>query len=462
MLYRRTLGAGLSLFLAGRSLDAQVRLPTIIGPIAVTAAPGDRSHNYPYGSTAHWLVPFGYSEAEYFVEGVADQYLVDGRATATKAAGGPYPYRTRVTVRRPRNAARFNGTVILEWNTVSGDQDKENEWIWSHQHLMRAGYAHVGVSAQALGVESPDGLKQWNPARYGTLDVNAGGRFASLSYEIFSQVAAALKHPSGLALLGALRVRSIIASGHSSSATQLRFYYNSMQPVAQVIDGFVLHGVGPALLRDDLATPAWKLLAEGDGERSGPRQLQADNPRLRTWQVAGAAHAGRDLIDSLDAIFARDFPDRVVVDSCALPPLNEVPIHLVLDAVYDGMKRWIERGVPPPPAPPLRSRGRGADPDSLELVRDAFGIAEGGIRLPQVSVPTATNTGFNSGSRFCKIYGSRVPFPDSTLARLYPTHAGYVAAVRRAAAANLRAGYITKEGAAALVAAAERSTIGRN
>jgi len=49
---------------------------------------------------------------------------------------------------------------------------------------------------------------------------------------------------------------------------------------------------------------------------------------------------------------------------------------------------------------------------------------------------------------------------DSTLPRLYPNHAAYVAAVARVTDGNLNAGYITRRGAEQIKAEAARSTIG--
>jgi len=469
----RTLGAVLTVVstLAPCLAPAQRNaLPKVEGPIPATAPVGDKSHDYPYGSTAHWVGAFGYREDEFFVSGKAIVYKGDGYALAT-ADTTSHAYKTRVMVRRPLDARRFNGTVILEFITTSAQLDQENEWIWTHEHLMRSGYVHVGVSAQARGINAlPNGLRNWSPRRYGTLDVNRDGT-AGVADDIFAQVAATLKDPAGSALLGGLRARNVIASGHSSSALALSLFYNGVQQLTRVIDGFVLHGFD-VQLRPQVETPAVKLLAELDGEaaavtefigRGRARGLEpgvrvstySDTQFVRTWQVAGWAHAGRDLIDSLSQLLARDFEPRAM-NQCEQPPLSDVPGHFVQEALYDAMKRWIEQGIAPPHAPRLQHEGT-----PPQIVRDRYGIAVGGIRLPQVAVPVAMNSGVNSGEQFCRIYGSHVPFADSTLARLYPTHAAYVTAVERAANDAARAGYITRDAAARIVAEAERSNLGR-
>ena len=51
-------------------------------------------------------------------------------------------------------------------------------------------------------------------------------------------------------------------------------------------------------------------------------------------------------------------------------------------------------------------------------------------------------------------------FDAATLASLYPTHASYVAVVKKVTEDNLKAGYILKADADATIAEAEKSSIG--
>ncbi|HJN44181.1 MAG TPA: alpha/beta hydrolase domain-containing protein [Vicinamibacterales bacterium] len=89
----------------------------------------------------------------------------------------------------------------------------------------------------------------------------------------------------------------------------------------------------------------------------------------------------------------------------------------------------------------------------------------GRLRLAAHAVPTANNTGMNTpadgGSRFCGLYGSHEPFDAATLQRLYPTHAGYVEAVREMAGRNLADGYILPYAAEQTIREAEASKVGR-
>src|SRR5436190_18613876 len=92
---------------------------------------------------------------------------------------------------------------------------------------MRSGYVWVGVAAQRVGVEA---LKVWNANRYGTLDVTDHGTITNddLSYDVFAQVAQAIRHPAGVNMLNEFRVERIFATGHSQSAGRLATYLNSI------------------------------------------------------------------------------------------------------------------------------------------------------------------------------------------------------------------------------------------
>ena len=103
-------------------------------------------------------------------------------------------YKVRMLVRRPADASRFNGIVVVEWLNVTANLEGAADFMQMQEELLRKGYAWVGVGAQAAGVNSPrSGLKDWDTARYGSL-VHPGDAY---SYDIFSQAAEALRHPAG-------------------------------------------------------------------------------------------------------------------------------------------------------------------------------------------------------------------------------------------------------------------------
>src|SRR5919201_602932 len=210
------------------------------GGALVAAAPAGTGPvpGQPASLSAVDLDAHGYIEQEFFVEGTARAYEPAGQLTengrwnvqTTTSA----PYRTRVLVRRPKDPAKFNGVVEMEWLNVSGGLDAAPDWGLGNAELLRGGFAWVGVSAQAVGVNR---LK--DDARYAPLDHPGDG----YSYDIYSQIGEAIRHPNGTNLLGSRRfkVKTLIGDGESQSAFRMVTYINAIQPQTDMFDGFFVH-----------------------------------------------------------------------------------------------------------------------------------------------------------------------------------------------------------------------------
>ncbi|MET0336016.1 MAG: alpha/beta hydrolase domain-containing protein [Rhizobacter sp.] len=416
--------------------QAAVPSPTVIGPVP-GKAPGDASRNYPWMATMHNLAAVGYVEEEFFIEGTANRYnTAVPLGTNGSVVSSGHTYRTRVIVRRPASPFKFNGTVLAEWQNVTAGYDLDAMWGASFEHIIRAGYAWVGVSAQRVGVQgTPNGLKNWSAARYDSLDVTVGNTIVddSLSYDIFAQALQALRHPTGVRPLGKLDAKRVFAIGASQSASRLGVFINALHPlIGDPVDAYLLY-IGGARVRSDLTVPIFKLISETDvpGQTAA---RQPDTPLYRFWEVAGTSHSGRRTVLNSRPLLARDGV-APSVGECARPPYPRVPIQYVTNAVFDHMVRWVREGVQPPSAPPVVV-------DGAVIQRDANGNALGGIRLAEFDVPTALNSGANTGSAFCVLYGSYVPFEKNVIDQLYPTQGSYIVPVFRQAHDTVRDGFI--------------------
>jgi len=301
---------------------------------------------------------------------------------------------------------------------------------------------------------------------------------------MFSQVAAAIRHPTGVRPLGDLEPKRLIAVGESQSAFRLVTYINAVHPLAGVYDGFLVHSRGgrgarlsqspqptlevadPTLIRDDVDVPVLTFETETDLVGLGFfAARQPDGRRIRLWEVAGTAHADTYQLgvgpadQGPAAADTTHLPPQVSVAgviNCA-SPINAGPQHYVLNAAVARLDRWVRTGKPPRPAPRLAVEA-GTPPT---LTRDQPGNVLGGIRTPQVDVPVATLSGLGqTGSTFCSLFGTTVPFDAATLKVLYPTHNAYVRAVKKAKKAAVRSGVILALDAKAIVAAAAASSIG--
>jgi hypothetical protein len=174
-----------------------------------------------------------YTEAEYFLAGTATAFKPTGplgmdgawKIAPDTTAG----YTVRMLVRRPADATKFNGIVVVEWLNVTANAEGAADFMQMQEELLRQGYAWVGVGAQAAGVNSPrSGLKDFDKARYGSL-LHPGDAY---SYDIFTQAADALRHPKSPDALAGLAIRKMIATGRSQSAFRLVTYINAIHPIS--------------------------------------------------------------------------------------------------------------------------------------------------------------------------------------------------------------------------------------
>ena len=330
--------------------------------------------------------------------------------------------------------------MLVEWQNVTAGYDLDA--LWNRRHV-REGYAWVGVSAQRVGVNQ---LRGWSPTRYGALDVTGAGLFLTdqLSYDIYADAARALPD-----LLGGLDVERVLAVGASQSAGRMAVYYNAVLPQEQpVFDGYAfVVGTAPTRVGPE---PIIQVLSETDV--TNPATRRPDDDVFRRWEVAGAAHSGWEGYEYRIPLSARDL-GAVPVYNCTNPPLSRVPLSQVIESAYAHLARWVDGGAPPPSAPYLEF-------DGLTKVRNELGLAQGGIQLSQVAVPTALNTGSNSGPSFCILLGTHRPFDEAQLDELYRNHGQYVSGVARSDDANVAAGYLLQADAEENQRAAAHSTVG--
>jgi Alpha/beta hydrolase domain len=440
---------------------------TVTGPIMGGA------HGFPFGApgVAVDLSKFGYVEEEYFIEGSATSYAKVGTWTRngvwTAAPSGSAFYRTRLLVVRPADPAQFNGTAVVEWLNVSAGFDIANDFLYANEELLRGGYAWVGVSTQAVGVQlSPFSLKAWDPVRYGSLS-HPGDSYA---YDIFTQAGQAIQNPQGANPLHELTVERLVAAGHSQSANGLATYVNAIDPLVQVYDGFLLHsrgatplplfaGAGGAVpaasvIRSDTTAPVMALEDEWSISVAFAWLVrQPDNSNFRLWEIAGTAH-----IDSYEDLLTEPIVGHDLMFpplQCALPE-NKAPLHYLVNSALNKLRAWITEGAPPPQAVSFIEVVNGA------IVRDFYGNAKGGIRLPQLEVPTATLSGVgNAGPGSCPVAGVTTPFDAATLASLYPSHGSYVAQFVKATNELHRAGFLLDPDANDAKTRAAESDIGQ-
>jgi hypothetical protein len=435
---------------------------TLVGPITtghiiepVTANPSDLAAN-------------DYVEQEFFASGTAAAYTAtsspsDGKWSFTPTTQATY--RTRIIVRRPKDPARFNGTLVIEWMNESAGESAP-DWDYLNPQLMREGYAYVAVSAQAVGVNggtpilgsaeagTSGGLVGSEPARYGTLH-HPGDQY---SYDMFAQIAKALRAPNPAAL-GGLHPKHVVAVGESQSAYFLTTFADAFQPRTDSFDGIFIHSRGGApapldgssitsgqgasnvRIRTDLEIPVFMFETQTDLITLGYAAAQQPNSdRIRTWEVAGTSHAD-----------AYEVGAAIGLLGCTTP-VNDGPQHVVVQAAFTAFNRWVDGGAAPPSPPPFRLSG--TDPATLAL--DANGNVIGGVRTPAVDVPVSTLSGAApaGANLLCSLFGSTTAFDQAKLVDLYHTKSEYLAAYRASLDRAIDRGFILNADRSELLAQA--------
>ncbi|QHN36419.1 alpha/beta hydrolase domain-containing protein [Gordonia pseudamarae] len=397
------------------------------------------------------LAAAGYTETEYAVSGSVEGVASDGPVPAAE-------FTTRILVRRPADGARFNGTVVVEWLNVSSGNDTPAEYTYVAPELVRGGYVWVGVSAQFVGVEGGSGsvgiggdsLATKDPDRYGSLH-HPGDAYC---HTMFAAIAGALR--TGTPLAG-LSVEKVLAIGESQSAMALTTYVNTFAAQHGIFDGFLIHSralaglpLGPVGGAADIAAtfrgaptpidgsvpvPVFTVQTETDLLTDFRFHLarQRDSGTVRTWEVAGSAHADLHQVGPFEEYLG-----------CP-QPVNRGQQRFVLRAALRHLNSWVHEGTAPPVAPPLSvvTTLLGVETAEPFFDVDELGNARGGVRTPCVEAPTQVLSGIvpDAPSRICMLFGSTGSIPGDTLHARYGSRQAYLVAYRAHTDAAITAGF---------------------
>lgn len=449
-------------------VDKYPSVPTPTATLVPTGTIGGAEHNYPFFAMDISLDKLGYVEQEFYLEGKANTYDTPAQAGGVgnlMTTAGPTanvltadnPYKTRIVVYRPSDPAKFNGTTIVEWQNVTNGYDTPVQWFQQKDFVIRNGYAWVEVSAQGGSItNATTGLKVWSPTRYGTLDVSNGGKVAGdlLSYDIFSQTAKAIR--SVPAVMGGLTSKKVIAIGNSQSAGRLAIYLNGVQPLHEIYDGAILV-VGGGVVRSDLKIPVIKALSESElaSITNETAVLQADTSKFVTWQIAGSSHSEIYGAAVRGTMLLRDL-NRTIGEVGGVPTRSRIPYRYVHNSAIDKIEKYIDKGTPLPKANPLIV----TDASKPTVARDADGNALAGLRMPDIDVPIARDSGHTALPGITAYIGEHSPFTKAKLDALYPNHYAYVQKYTAAANESVAQGFMVDQDAKEAIANAQASIIG--
>ena len=465
--------------------DAPVAVPKMMGPIPVT------SDSYPYLGAGHTLNPIDFAKAGY----VEEEFILSGSANVYDWAGDGIlsvktekaPYTTRILVRRPAQASRFSGNVVVEPFMPARRYDWPIMWGYIHQSLMERGDAWVGVTVPATS----GALKKFNPARYsaisfanptptaacpgagknGPADIEDGLRFDSIS-----QVGAALKSGSGP--MGNLKVEGIFMT---TQGGELLTYMNAIHPRAKlangkfVYDGYLSRNPGniqrmnqcapPPQANDPrggfhrkFGVPVIAVVAQGEVPASiGLRRADSDDPadRFRLYEVAGVSHIDKaaysqfpSVADQIAAVGAtQGTPEWPLNITCEplIPLTDQHALTYVYDVAFQHLFKWARKGVAPPQAARIRINEDASESVTKPTVAlDEYGNGLGGVRTPYVEVPVASYFVTSPGPGTCGELGHTVTLEHSRLNSLYPDSKAYTNKVAQAVHRLVKEGWLTE------------------
>jgi hypothetical protein len=416
----------------------------------------------------------GYVEQEYLVEGVAAVYdwAPAGARERVQARDAKQPYVTRMLVRRPVDARRSSGRVVVELLSAAGGYDTSPLWGMSSTHFLHGGDIWVGLTVKPSAAET---LRRFDAQRYARLNfavaqptgckVEPANTDTGLAWDIIAQVGALLRSSSKENPVVDVDVRRIVVAGYAQAGGYVAGYVNVAHDPLRLGNGEAIYdayvdaagAIGAAPINACAAplgdadprrqvlpreVPVITVMSQTDAARTQWMRRtdgDAENDVYRLYEIAGMAHAApwpAGLPSVVDAKIAG--LDPAVTVSCA-DPVTAFPSGLAMNAIWQQLDDLL---VQKTPLAKLARIEVGAD----GVVRgDSLGNALGGWRLPQLDVPLAVYRGSSRARAdapgtqgLCALTGSMQKLDAARLKALYGNRAAYLkrfnAAVDTAAA----------------------------
>jgi hypothetical protein len=464
-----------------------VPIPEVTGPIAVTAT------SFPLMTSSKLqtvvdLAKAGYVEEEFFINGRANVYdwSVNGQVVVRTPNA---PYTTRLLLRRPADARRFSGNVVVEIVNSARRFDFPFAWGVSHDYFMENGDAFAMITLAQANLE---GLKAFDPMRYAALALanptpdetcnagRAGGPPQTapgeegLQFDILAQAGALLKAARATGPLAGFNVQRLYLTAYDGALPTYIAAVHSRVRLAggkPIYDGYILNrhpaltrlrrcGTTPAandprqIIRN-LDVPLIRIISQTDILTTYvQRREDGDAPgdRYRLYEIAGGAHADaafypymptvadlRKIGSAFPLLASWPFANQCDPEQTfARTPINTY----ALDAAFANLTRWIADGAPPPKAERIKINNPGTPQASVAL--DQYGNAIGGVRTPYLDVPVATYYTTSKGDTFCPELAHTVPFDWVRLNKVYGTPENYRAKVAQSVDRMVREHWLTE------------------
>jgi hypothetical protein len=395
-----------------------VALPTMSAEVT---GPGPIFDSVPSLPPGMGLAHYGYEAKEYFISGTANGQ----------------PYKTRIVVRKPSNAARFSGLVLAEAMHGSG---AAHMFEFTSHYTMSSGHAAVEILTT-----SPMQFVQHNDARYKDLAI-ANGQ----GNDILAQVGALVRTGTPL---GGAAVRKMVLAGTSQTAGILISYlpahmvYRTPQ-MQRIYDGSMPTSNGATIQEIDVPIVHLPTMHEVSGANITRRQDSDEaGKQYRLYEFSGIAH-----VDTRDSV-------RFQPNPCA-QPISQFPLQAYYSVGLNHLLQWVDKGTVPPRADRIWL-DRNENNDGSVMALDEHGNPRGGIRNPYVDVPTAKYVirppaaeplvpnanawiaarGQQGANQMCGLGSAQLAFSADKLKGLYKNKRNYVSLVEKRVGELEKAGW---------------------
>jgi hypothetical protein len=342
------------------------------------------------------------------------------------------PYTTRLIVYKPRDAARFTGNAIVE--TLHPNKGGTGlVWDAIHRYFLSRGDAYVCVQHPVTIA----GLRAADLQRYGNLEVVDPTQL----WGMLQDTGSVLKEAGSDSPLHGYALRHLLMTGYSYTGVATASFANYHHAQTLLADGRPVYDAYVPMADSQyvrpLNVPVIRLNTQSDFDSyGGLHNRRPDDALYRHYEVAGAAHAAiPPPADAATLSPAHELatpkgqpstsPQQCLADFPAGSHLNDFPLYLVQEAVFERMLDWVQSGRTPPPSLLIETGAAG------KLGTDRWGNALGGVRYPQISVPVAR---YGVGSKgICLLYGYTSPFAAATCRSLYGRFEDYLRSAGSAA-----------------------------
>ena len=428
---------------------------------------------------------------------VEEEYYLSGLAPAITAAGEKLfdaPYVTRFLIRKPKDPARFNGTVVIEPFSWFGE--RAAGWILTRAYLVRKGYAFVGYT---LNINRAANDPKFPPPPPGTPADDYANIYAdivnfefmrSFDYARYAPLGSyyddkrflrgGLPDPfvpqaQGISAQLALLLKSNLPNGPTAGLKVERVYVDNWAVNAQVWMDYLDQGrhqqwrmpdgrpLVDAYMTGKLAygevagenlrvprhmpedAPFVTVFSQSetlhDVQARIPMPVDTDRPKLRYYEVMGTSHLREADLGTGEREPRPNERSKPRDPRCQT--IYDEPAEYPYSAILDAMDHWVREGKPMPKEARVLRKG-------AKVVRaPRTGNIVGGVRPPWIKVPSAEYwSDYETGCGV--VYDTKVPYSAARLKGRYGNYANYARRFEKAKRESIAEGYLLPEDAATL------------